>query len=183
MLRSSVAPLAVMLLVAVSSPALADKGDVAGAKDYPGIGRFAGSVITGYEVKDFDATRLQAAPFKNGTATDERKPEGRITRIAYKTGPGPSIVEVSRNFETQLKKAGFDTGASVTPITPIMTAKAVEFSTRLFDEGVFALALGFPTVPRGKERLRTIVTAGHTLKDLEFAVEKFKKVGKELGII
>ena len=111
--RSSVAPLTVLLLVAVSGvglfPALADKGDVAGAKDYQGIGRFAGSVITGYEVKDFDATRLQAGPFKDGKASDERKPEGRITRIAYKTGAGPSIVEVSRNFETQLKKAGFDT--------------------------------------------------------------------------
>lgn len=86
-------------------------------------------------------------------------------------------------LKEELKKAGFDTGASVTPITPVMTAKAVEFSNRLFEEGVFALALGFPTVPRGKERLRTIVTAGHTTKDLEFAVEKFKKVGKELGII
>ena len=86
-------------------------------------------------------------------------------------------------LKEELKKAGFDTGASVTPITPIMTAKAVEFSNRLFDEGVFALALGFPTVPRGKERLRTIVTAGHAIKDLEFAVGKFIKVGKELGII
>ncbi len=86
-------------------------------------------------------------------------------------------------LKEELKKAGFDTGASVTPITPIMTAKAVEFSNRLFDEGVFALALGFPTVPRGKERLRTIVTAGHTIKDLELAVEKFRKVGKELNII
>jgi len=86
-------------------------------------------------------------------------------------------------LKEELKKAGFDTGASVTPITPIMTAKAVEFSTRLFEEGVFALALGFPTVPKGKERLRTIVTAGHTVKDLEFAVEKFRKVGKELNII
>ncbi len=86
----------------------------------------------------------------------------------------------------ELKKAGFDTGASVTPITPIMvgdTAKAVNFSRRLFEEGVFALSIGFPTVPKGKERLRTIVTAGHTVKDLEFAVEKFKKAGKELGII
>ncbi|MFA6434324.1 MAG: glycine C-acetyltransferase [Elusimicrobiales bacterium] len=86
-------------------------------------------------------------------------------------------------LKEELKKAGFDTGASVTPITPVMTAKAVEFSNRLFEEGVFALALGFPTVPRGKERLRTIVTAGHTIKDLEFAVDKFKKVGRELGII
>jgi glycine C-acetyltransferase len=86
-------------------------------------------------------------------------------------------------FKEELKKAGFDTGASVTPITPIMTPKAIEFSARLFEEGVFALALGFPTVPKGKERLRTIVTAGHTIKDLEFAVSKFKSVGKDLGIV
>jgi len=91
------------------SAALAASDDVTGSKDYPGIGRFASSVITGYEVKDFDATRLQAAPFKDGKATGERRPEGRVTRIAYRTGPGPSILEVSKNFETQLAKAGFET--------------------------------------------------------------------------
>lgn len=89
-------------------------------------------------------------------------------------------------FKEALKKAGFDTGHSETPVTPVMvgdSAKAQEFSKRLFDEGVFALAIVFPTVPRGKERLRTIVTAGHEQKDLEFAVEKFTKVGKEMGLI
>jgi glycine C-acetyltransferase len=89
-------------------------------------------------------------------------------------------------FKEELKKAGFDTGHSVTPITPVMVGdmgKAVALSQRLFEEGVFALPLGFPTVPKGKERLRTIVTAGHTLKDLKFAVEKFRKAGKELNII
>lgn len=89
-------------------------------------------------------------------------------------------------FKEELKKAGFDTGASVTPITPVMVGdmdKAKALSARLFEEGVFALPLGFPTVPRGKERLRTIVTAGHTLKDLSFAVEKFRTAGKDLGII
>ena len=89
-------------------------------------------------------------------------------------------------FKEELKKAGFDTGSSVTPITPVMvgdTEKALKFSRRLFEEGVFALAIGFPTVPKGKERLRTIVTAGHTVKDIEFAAEKFKKAGKQLGII
>ena len=89
-------------------------------------------------------------------------------------------------LKEELRKAGFDTGASVTPITPIMvgdTAKAVNFSKRLFEEGVFALSICYPTVPKGKERLRTIVTAGHTVKDLEFAVEKFRKVGRELNII
>jgi hypothetical protein len=89
--------------------ALAQTGDVAGSRDYPGIGRFAGSVITGYQVKDFDLARLQAAPFEAGKPTDDRRLEGRITRIAYRTNPGPSILEVSRNFETQLAKAGFAT--------------------------------------------------------------------------
>src|SRR5690242_853525 len=65
------------------SGAQAQSRDVAGAKDYPGIGRFAGSVITGYLAKDFDAARLQAAAFKDGNPTDARRLEGRITRIAY----------------------------------------------------------------------------------------------------
>src|SRR5689334_17941081 len=102
---------ALVMLAALwsTAPALAAAGDVKGAHDYTGIGRFSGSVITGYDVKDFDATRLQAAVFKDGQATDERRPEGRVTRIAYRTGPGPSILEVSRNFETQLAGAGFET--------------------------------------------------------------------------
>lgn len=95
-------------LAACVTPALAQR-DVAGSHDYPGIGRFAGSVVTGYQVKDFDAARMQAAPFKNGQPADARRLEGRITRIAYRTGAGPSILEVSRNFETQLAKAGFET--------------------------------------------------------------------------
>ena len=82
---------------------------MAGSKDYPGIGRFDGSVITGYQVKDFDAARMQAAPFKDGKPADARRLEGRISRIAYRTKPGPSILEVSRNFESQLAKAGFET--------------------------------------------------------------------------
>ncbi len=92
----------------------------------------------------------------------------------------------TRYFKEALTKAGFDTGHSQTPVTPVMvgdSAKAQELSKRLFEEGVFALAIVFPTVPRGKERLRTIVTAGHTKEDLEFAVEKFTKVGKEMGLI
>jgi len=102
-----------VLLLALScqlpTPAGAQTRDVAGAKDFPGIGRFAGSVITGYQVKDFDAARMQAAPFKDDKPTDARRLEGRVTRIAYRTKPGPSILEVSRNFETQLTKAGYET--------------------------------------------------------------------------
>ncbi len=112
MRRSSLVSLAIaiMLALAASAPfARAADGDVEGSHDYPGIGRFAGSVITGYDAKDFDATRLQTAPFKDGQPTGEKRPEGKVTRIAYRTGAGPSILEVSRNFETQLAKAGFET--------------------------------------------------------------------------
>jgi len=101
-----------VLLFAVclhATGAAAQARDVAGAKDFPGIGRFAGSVITGYQAKDFDAARMQAAAFKDGNPADARRLEGRITRIAYATKPGPSILEVSRNFETQLAKAGYET--------------------------------------------------------------------------
>jgi outer membrane protein OmpA-like peptidoglycan-associated protein len=95
----------IAVLVPLSARA---QGDVKGARDYPGIGRFGGSVITGYQVKDFDAAKIEAAPFKDGKPADARRLEGRITRIAYRTPPGPSILEVSRNFEMQLEKAGFE---------------------------------------------------------------------------
>lgn len=102
----------ILLLLAVSLGTItgvtAQTRDVAGARDYPGIGRFGGSVITGYQVKDFDAARMQGAVFKDGQPTDARRLEGRITRIAYRTNPGPSILEVSRNFEAQFAKAGFE---------------------------------------------------------------------------
>src|SRR5262245_12494055 len=93
---------ATVFLIILSISAHVQQRDVAGARDVPGIGRFAGSTITGYQAKDFDATRLQAKAFKDGRATDARRLEGRVTRIAYRTNPGPSMVEVSRNYEQQL---------------------------------------------------------------------------------
>ncbi|MEK7383059.1 MAG: aminotransferase class I/II-fold pyridoxal phosphate-dependent enzyme, partial [Elusimicrobiota bacterium] len=92
----------------------------------------------------------------------------------------------ARHLKEGLKKLGFDTGASETPITPVIvgdTEKAKAFSSRLFEEGVFALSICYPIVPRGKDRLRTIVSSGHTTKDIDFALEKFGKVGRELGLI
>ena len=89
-------------------------------------------------------------------------------------------------FKEELKKAGFDTGKSQTPITPVMVGdekKAKELSKMLFEEGVFALAIVFPTVPKGKARIRTIVTSDHTQENLQKAVNAFVKCGKKLGII
>lgn len=89
-------------------------------------------------------------------------------------------------FKTEMKRLGFDTGQSVTPITPVMLGEAPlaqQFSRELFDEGVFAMALGFPTVPRGKARIRVMISAVHTRQDLDLALEKFASVGKKLGVI
>jgi glycine C-acetyltransferase len=89
-------------------------------------------------------------------------------------------------FKRQLKKLGFNTGKSETPITPIMVGdagKAFEFSRELFAEGVLAMAIGFPTVPEGKSRLRTIVTATHKRADLERAAEIIGRVGKKIGVV
>ncbi len=89
-------------------------------------------------------------------------------------------------FKNRLKKLGFSTGASETPITPILVgdaAKAFEFSQRLFEAGVYAPAVGYPTVPEGKARLRTIVTATHKRAELDRAAQIFAEVGRSLGII
>ncbi|MFA0741007.1 MAG: hypothetical protein DFNUSKGM_001115, partial [Candidatus Fervidibacter sacchari] len=89
-------------------------------------------------------------------------------------------------FQNGLKSLGFDIGKTQTPITPVMLGEAPlaqEFSRRLFEEGIFAQAIGYPTVPRGAARIRVMISAVHTKEDLDFALEKFAKVGRELGVI
>jgi len=94
--------------------------------------------------------------------------------------------ENTRFFKEEMRKAGFDLGKSVTPITPVMLGEAPlaqEFSKALFEEGVFAMAIGFPTVPRGKARIRVMISAAHQKEDLERGLEIFIKVGKNLKVI
>ena len=92
----------------------------------------------------------------------------------------------TRFFKAGLKKLGFNTGMSETPITPVIVGDAAlahEFSRELFAAGVFAQGIGFPTVPLGKARIRTIVTATHTETELSQALEILETVGKKLKII
>ncbi|HWF84429.1 MAG TPA: glycine C-acetyltransferase [Vicinamibacterales bacterium] len=94
--------------------------------------------------------------------------------------------ENTRFFKSGLEALGFDTGSSESPITPVIAgegALAMKLSDRLFQEGVFAQGLAFPTVARDKARVRTIVTATHTRDELQFALDVFAKVGRELRII
>ena len=93
--------------------------------------------------------------------------------------------ENTRFFKAGLERLGFNTGISESPITPVIAgdgAKAMRLSDRLFEEGVFAQGIAFPTVARDKARVRTIVTATHTQEDLQYALDTFAKVGKELGL-
>ncbi|MBE3068301.1 MAG: glycine C-acetyltransferase [Chloroflexi bacterium] len=92
----------------------------------------------------------------------------------------------AKYFKTEMKKLGFDTGVSTTPITPVMLGEAPlaqQFSRELFEAGVFAMALGYPTVPQGKARIRVMISAAHAKDDLDKGLEAFKKVGKKLGVI
>jgi glycine C-acetyltransferase len=94
--------------------------------------------------------------------------------------------ENTEYFKREMKSLGFDTGMSTTPIVPIMLGeapKAQAFSKKLFEEGVFAMAIGFPTVPRGKARIRVMNSASHSMDDLNQGLAIFEKVGKELGVI
>src|SRR5512140_1590633 len=92
----------------------------------------------------------------------------------------------ARYFKAEMKKLGFDTGLSETPITPVMLGEATlaqQFSRELFENGVFAMAIGFPTVPKGKARIRVMISAAHDRDDLGQGLEAFAKVGKKLGVI
>ena len=105
----------------------------------------------------------------------EQEPE-RIAQLWENTG----------YFKQGLKSAGFNTGISETPITPVMVGEAKlahELSRALFQEGVLATGIAFPTVAKGKARVRTIVSATHTMAELDRALEAFGKVGKKLGIL
>lgn len=92
----------------------------------------------------------------------------------------------AKYFKEEMKKLGFDTGVSETPITPVMLGEAPlaqQFSRELFENGVFAMAIGFPTVAKDKARIRVMISAAHDNDDLGQGLEAFAKVGKKLGVI
>jgi glycine C-acetyltransferase len=92
----------------------------------------------------------------------------------------------AETFSRGMEDLGFDTGNSQTPIVPVMLGDAhlaQEFSGRLFEEGVFAMAIGYPTVPRGKARIRVMNSAAHSEDDIQQALDIFERVGKDLDVI
>ncbi|MFN3531200.1 MAG: aminotransferase class I/II-fold pyridoxal phosphate-dependent enzyme [Candidatus Brocadia sp.] len=89
-------------------------------------------------------------------------------------------------FQERMRQIGFDLGNTKTPITPIIIGDAKiakDFSQKLFEDGIFAQAIGYPTVPIGKARIRVMLSATHSREDLTWAIERFEKIGKLLGIL
>lgn len=94
--------------------------------------------------------------------------------------------ENTRYFKSEMNRLGFDTGQSVTPITPVMLGEAQlaqDFSRLLFENGVFAMSIGYPTVPQGKARIRVMISASHQRDDLDKGLDAFAQVGRKLGVI
>jgi len=92
----------------------------------------------------------------------------------------------AKRFATGMEKLGFNTGHSATPIVPVMLGEAPlaqAFSRELYNEGIFAMSISFPTVGRGKARIRVMNSAAHSHEDIDFALETFSRVGQRLGVI
>jgi len=137
-----------------------------------------------------DYLKQKARPFLFSSAVTPPDVAACIAAVDILQESGELVERLWENanyFKDRMRALGFDLGKSQTPITPVMIGDAkvaTEFSKRLFDEeSVFAQAIGYPTVPRGKARIRVMISATHTREDLDFAVEKFEKIGKKLGLI
>ncbi len=120
------------------------------------------------------------------TAADAAACLAAIDLLEHSTELVDRLWENTRYFKEQMRQLGFDTGQSVTPITPIMLGEAPlaqQFSRELFDQGVFAMAIGFPTVPRGKARIRVMISAAHTREDLDEGLQAFARVGQKLSVV
>lgn len=147
-----------------------------------------GGVIAGRQVV-VDYIRQKARPNLFSSATTPADTAACLAAVDILESSTELVDKLWANteyFKAGMKKLGLDTGQTETPIVPVMLGEvglAKEFSAKLFEEGVFAMALGFPTVPQGKARIRVMNTAAHSQKDLDYGLAAFEKVGRELGVI
>jgi glycine C-acetyltransferase len=149
-------------------------------------------VVGGYvagKAKIVEYLHQRARPFLFSSATtlpDTAACIAAVDLLLESTELVDRLWENTRAFKARMVELGFDTGRSQTPIVPVMLGEAKlaqQFSQRLFEEGVFAMAIGYPTVPQGKARIRVMVSASHSDDDLAQGVAAFEKVGRELGVI
>jgi glycine C-acetyltransferase len=147
-----------------------------------------GGVVAGRQVI-VDWLRQRGRPFLFSSAMTVPDVAACLAGIDILESSGDLVErlwENSRYFKQEMKSLGFDTGASTTPITPVMLGEAPlaqSFSRELFESGVFAMAIGYPTVPQGKARIRVMISAAHSRNDLDHGLAAFEKVGKKLVVI
>ena len=147
-----------------------------------------GGVVAG-NAKIIEWVRQRGRPFLFSSATppaDVAACIAAVDLLESSTELVDRLWENARYFKAELKKIGLNTGNSVTPITPVMLGEAPlaqQFSRELFNENVFAMALGFPTVPQGKARIRVMISAAHSREDLDQGLAAFEKVAKKLQVI
>ncbi len=147
-----------------------------------------GGVVAGKQVI-IDWLRQRGRPFLFSSAMtvpDTAACIAAVDLLEQSTDQVDRLWANAATFKEAMNGLGFDTGHSATPIVPVMLGEAPlaqQFSRRLFEEGVFAMAIGYPTVPQGKARIRVMNTAAHGPGDIEFGLAAFEKVGKELGVI
>jgi glycine C-acetyltransferase len=147
-----------------------------------------GGVIAGKTVA-IDYMRQKARPFLFSSAATPPDTAACLAAVDLLEESSDLVDKLWANtgyFKKRMAELGFNTGRSQTPIVPIMLGEAPlakEFSRKLFDNGVFAMALGFPTVPKGQARIRVMNTAAHSREDLDTGLAAFEKVGRELSVI
>ncbi|MFB6286667.1 MAG: glycine C-acetyltransferase [Candidatus Bipolaricaulia bacterium] len=133
--------------------------------------------------------RQQGRPFLFSSATTPADTAACIAAVDIMEQSTELVDKLWDNttyFKEEMRRLGFDTGKSETPVTPVMlgdAALAQEFSKKLFENGVFAQAIGYPTVPKGEARIRVMNSASHSREDLDQGLEAFKTTGDELGVI
>jgi len=147
-----------------------------------------GGAICGKQVI-VDYLRQRARPFLFSsavTAADTAACLAAIDLLEASTELVDRMWANTKLFKAEMKKLGFDTGKSETPITPVILGEnqiAQQFSRKLFERNIFAMPIVFPTVPKGTARIRVMISASHAASDLEQGLEAFQTVGKELGVI
>jgi glycine C-acetyltransferase len=147
-----------------------------------------GGVIAGKRVV-IEYLRQKARPFLFSSAVTPPDTAACLAAVDLLEESSDLVEKLWANteyFKKRMAELGFDTGRTETPIVPVMLGEAPlakEFSRKLFENGVFAMALGFPTVPRGMARIRVMNTAAHSQEDLDTGLAAFEKVGRELGVI
>ncbi|MDD2283224.1 MAG: glycine C-acetyltransferase [Eubacteriales bacterium] len=151
------------------------------------LGVMGGCIAGSAAIVEYIKQKARPFTFSSALTVPDTAATLAAVRILQQSGElVERLWENARIFKAGLQKLGFDTGVTETPITPVMIGDArdsSEFSKRLFKEGIFASTIGFPLVAEGKARIRVMLSAAHSQEDLDFALDVFGKVGKDMKLI